>query len=90
MATYTLTTTAAQETAISFVVAQENARRAAQNPPLGPITNAQYLKAVTDNAFDSYAKQAADIDISEVATAYKSATPAKQAAAKAAALAALG
>lgn len=45
MADYTLTgsTTDGQEEALSDVVAKSNAARAAQNPPLAPQSNLEYL-----------------------------------------------
>ena len=43
MATYTVTTNANQEEALTWIVAQENARRANQTPPLPPQTNDEYL-----------------------------------------------
>jgi hypothetical protein len=46
MATYSLVTNGAQETALSTLVARENTRRAAQTPPLPALTNAEYMQQV--------------------------------------------
>jgi hypothetical protein len=89
MANYSYNTSANEEAAITYAVSLENARRAAQTPPLPPLTNGQYILAILQAAFASYAQQRAANDISTLQTQYQAATPAKQAAALAAALAAL-
>lgn len=43
MATYTINTSAAEEKALSFKVAEKNAERAAETPPKPALTNAEYL-----------------------------------------------
>lgn len=43
MATYTITTSNAEEKALTHMVAKRNAARAAEVPPKDPLTNEQYL-----------------------------------------------
>lgn len=59
MATYNinLTTTAADEKGLDFVLARVNAARAAETPPKAAITKAQYLNALVDLLIIDYKKQ---------------------------------
>lgn len=98
MATYTINTNARREAGITAAVAIENARRAALTPPLAAVTNDQYVQAVINGAFDSYADQAessstdgikAAAKAANVAADWAAATDIKRAAAIAAMSAAL-
>lgn len=59
MATYnlTVTTTAADEKGLDFVLAKINTARAAEDPPKAAITKAQYLNALVDNLIVDYKRQ---------------------------------
>lgn len=46
MATYTFTTTAAQDAVLQARVDAANAERAARTPPVAPLTVEQYLRAL--------------------------------------------
>lgn len=51
MATHSVTSTANQDKAIAWKLAEENKRRAALVPPLNPVTTAQLVQAVTADIF---------------------------------------
>lgn len=54
------TTNAKQELALTAVVAADNARRAAEDPPKNPRTNAEYLEFVVNQALRSYRQEYED------------------------------
>lgn len=54
---WTLTSTADQDAALTWVVQQENAKRAALSPPQAPLTEPEYLQALFSQALDSYRAQ---------------------------------
>lgn len=76
MAVYSLTTSAAEEIALSRIVARANAERAARVPPLPPLTNAQYVDGVLTQLIASYVREHRDLTEGEVKDAYRAATPA--------------
>ena len=43
MATYSITTSVAEEKALTFKTAEKNVERAAETPPKPPLTNGEYL-----------------------------------------------
>jgi hypothetical protein len=55
--TYSFSTTANQDEALQFVLDKENARRAAQNPPLPAWTIEQYLQQIIATSIPSYRAQ---------------------------------
>lgn len=89
MATFTFTTTVAQDAAIQYALARENERRAAETPPQAALTAAQYLQRVFAAMVTSYAQQHKDFDAADLRTLFETATPAKRQAAVDAAKAAL-
>lgn len=83
MATHNLTTTNARETALQAKTDQANARRAAQTPPLAPLTATQYLQARVNDVLDDYVAQEQTTDADTLREAYRNAAPADKAAVKA-------
>lgn len=83
MATFTITTTPAQDAGIQRALDRFNADRAAQTPPLPAVTANQYVTGVIRAAFDSWKQQKDADDQAAVATAMND--PSKVAAIKAAA-----
>lgn len=79
MATYSYTTTAAEEAGLTEVVAGVNAQRAAQSPPLPALTNGQYLLSILQSAFASYQQQKAARVATDLKTNYQNASAATQA-----------
>lgn len=83
MATYTLTTSAAEETALSAVVAKRNQERAALTPPQAPLTNAEYVASLWAGMLQSYTDETERDEDAKLREAYRD--PAKRAAIKSAA-----
>ena len=57
MATYSVTTNEIQEKVFTWIVARVNADRAAQNPPLPPLTNNQYFLVLLSSWFQNQKSQ---------------------------------
>lgn len=83
MAQYQVNTSAAEEAALSAVVAKRNAERAALDPPQGPLTNAQYVASLWTGILASYAKETEADEDARLREAYRD--PVKRAAIKSAA-----
>lgn len=86
MASRTITTTAAQETALAHVVARVNAERAAQSPALPALSVAEYLQHVVGKTLDSYISARQERHQQQIRDAWQTASAAE----RTAALAALG
>lgn len=84
MASYTLTLTATQETALTVILAAANAARSAQNPPLVALTKQEYLQARLTDVANSYLKQISKEDEDKTVEAYRAATLLQQSQVKAA------
>jgi hypothetical protein len=78
MATYTITLTAEQETALAVLIQRTNAVRAAQSPPLANITVDNYIQARATEIASSYAAQIKGETEAAVLSAYKLADAIKQ------------
>jgi len=79
MATYTITTSNAEENGLAFVVAERNAQRAAQTPPLPPLTNAQFVDDIlVRRSLIDFNKRRKDAENNQVESAYDAATNAVQ------------
>lgn len=85
MATYTITTSAAEERGLDYVVAVRNADRAAEVPPKSPLTNAEYIDQIlVRRSLLAFNQQRKAADAKAVADAYDAANNATQNAVKAA------
>jgi ribosome-binding protein aMBF1 (putative translation factor) len=78
MATYTITLTTEQETALAVLIQRTNTARAAQNPPLAAITVNDYIQARATEIASSYATQIRGETEAAVLSAYKLADSIKQ------------
>lgn len=78
MANHTITTTTAQEAALTAIVTRVNAERAAEDPPKAAITNTQYLDARVTEVLRDYIRQEQERETpaERVITAFRDATPA--------------
>lgn len=85
MATYTITTSAAEERGLDYVVAVRNAERAAEVPPKPPLKNAEYIDQIlVRRSLLAFNQQRKAADAKVVADAYDAANNATQNAVKAA------
>ena len=75
----TLTTTARQDAFLTSMLARENTRRAAQNPPLIAWTMEQYLNDLIVKMLKGYQTEAAGLDHQDACTTFKALTAAQQA-----------
>jgi hypothetical protein len=76
MASYTVTTSPTQETALGEIVDAANADRAMRTPPLPALSRQQYLDGVIGSMLDDYIRQRQAVNAQKVADAYTGATPA--------------
>lgn len=76
MPTYSVTTTTAQDRAVSWLVRRENQRRAAQSLP--PLTTAQAVQEILDRAVNDIAEGFRDRVKTGVVEAYNGAAAATQ------------
>ena len=79
MTDYTITTTAAQESALTTIVDHINVERAAMTPPKAAITNTQYINKLYKGVFDSYVEQTDEEERVSVKDAWKGADSATKA-----------
>ena len=88
MPSYTISTGAREEAALTAVVAKRNAERAAPvkegDEPLAPLTNTQYLESIVQSVLEKYVRETDADAEAAVANAYKTAPKAKRDAVKAA------
>lgn len=82
MARYTLDTTTNQEAALTAIVAKRNAERAAQNPPLPALTNAEYVTSLWQSMLQSYVRETDDDTATTVREAWRNASAAQRNAAR--------
>lgn len=75
----TLTTTAAQDTALARVLADVNAEKARQIPPLPPFTLEEFLGYVLNTAVQTYVQQARTRNAADACATYQALVPADQA-----------
>lgn len=68
MASYTISTNARQEAALSAIVARENATRAQRTPPEPPLTNNEYLLQRVVDLLRSYVGQKDRDDVLQTLT----------------------
>lgn len=73
MASFTITTTAAEDAGIAFALAQFNAERAARGQ--GPVTAGQYVQARLHDVLQGWASQQNAADPVTLAQAFQQADP---------------
>lgn len=78
MASYNLSLSVEQETALTSILTAVNTTRAAQNPPLVALTKQDYLQARLNDVTNSYLKQVSTEDENKTMEAYRVATLFKQ------------
>jgi len=79
MATYTITTSAAEERGLDYVVAKRNAARAAEVPPKPALTNAEYLDDIlVRRSLKAFNEERKREDAAAVGAAYDAANNATQ------------
>jgi hypothetical protein len=74
MATYNINTSRLEEAGLSQALAQANAQRAAQVPPLPALTAAQYLAQLVSQALRGWVDQYSSTLAQQVAANYATAT----------------
>lgn len=79
VATYTVNTNARQDAGLAAYRAEINADRAAQTPPLGPLTLAQVADALFGRMLAARADRADEDERNTLKDAYQAATPATKA-----------
>ena len=79
MATYTISSTVAEETTLTWIVARSNAERAKQSPPLPSLTNDQHIKSLLAGCFKDWKKHYDDEELKPVKDKWENLTPAQKA-----------
>ena len=74
----TLTTTASHDAFLTNMLARENARRAAQTPPLGAFTMERYLQDLIVKMLRGYQTEAAGLDSQDACATFQGLLTAQQ------------